>query len=146
MRYITTMYLKLITPERTIYEGNIDELIVPTVNGEIAILPHHINLVTQVADGEITIKADGKNHHIAVTQGFLEIQHDTVSLLADFAVRSDEINMKEVIAAQERAEEMLKTKRDDITERDFEAAMRRAMVQIKVANKRHKQNRLSPQS
>lgn len=134
------MILKLITPERTIFEGEIEELIVPTINGEIAILPHHMNLVTQITDGEITIRAGGRTQHIAVTQGFLEIQHDTVSLLADFAVRSDEINMKEVVEAQKRAEEMLKEKRDDITERDFEAAMRRAMVQIKVANKRHKQH------
>ncbi|HVZ58334.1 MAG TPA: ATP synthase F1 subunit epsilon [Patescibacteria group bacterium] len=138
------MLLKLITPERTIFEGEIEELIVPTTTGELSILPHHMNLVTQVSDGEITIKAAGKTQHIAVTQGFLEIQHDTASLLADFAVRSDEINMKEVLDAQKRAEDMLKTKRDDITERDFEAAMKRAMVQIKVANKRHKHNQLGP--
>ncbi len=137
------MILKLITPERTIFEGEIQELIAPTVNGEIAILPHHMNLVTQISDGEVTIKTAGKDQHIAVTQGFLEIQHDTVSLLADFAVRSDEINMREVVEAQKRAEEMLKTKRDDITERDFEAAMKRALVQIKVANKRHKQNQIN---
>lgn len=138
------MILKLITPERTIFEGEIQELIVPTVNGEIAILPHHMNLVTQITDGEITIKANGKNQHVAVTQGFLEIQNNTVSLLADFAVRSDEINMKEVLEAQKRAEEMLKTKRDDATERDVEAVMKRALVQIKVANKRHKQSHISP--
>jgi len=140
------MLLKLITPERTIFEGEIQELIVPTVSGEIAILPHHMNLVTQITDGEVTIKANDKNQHIAVTQGFLEVQHDTVSLLADFAVRSDEINMKEVLEAQKRAEEMLNTKRDDVAERDFEAALRRALVQVKVANRRHKQNHIAPKS
>jgi len=140
------MLLKLITPERTIFEGEIQELIVPTVSGEIAILPHHMNLVTQITDGEVTIKSNDKNQHIAVTQGFLEVQRDTVSLLADFAVRSDEINMKEVLEAQKRAEEMLNTKRDDVAERDFEAAMRRALVQVKVANRRHKQSHIAPKS
>lgn len=134
------MQLKLITPEKTIFEGEIEEIVAPTTEGEIAILPHHTDLVTQITDGEIIIKANNKNNHIAVTQGFLEVQQGTVSVLADFAIRSDDINMKQVLEAQKRAEEMLKEKRDDISERDFEAAMKRAMVQIRIANKRRKQH------
>lgn len=133
------MNLKILTPERITFEGDIDELIVPTVTGEIAVLPHHIDLLTQVSEGELTIKMKGKQEHIAVTGGFLQINNDTLTLLADYAIHSEKINAQKALDAQKRAEEILKKKSEHTTEQDLalaQAEMRRAILELKVARRR----------
>jgi len=133
------MQLKILTPEKVAYDGEADELIVPTVLGEIAILPHHVDLLTQLSEGEMTIKTKNKTLHIAATGGFLQINKDTVTLLADYAVQSEEINAQKALEAQKRAEEILKKKSEDVSETDLALAqseMRRALMELKVVRRR----------
>lgn len=135
------MNLQIITPEKVIYDGTIDELIVPTVTGEIAILPHHAQLVTQVVPGEMTIKHSGKSQHMAVTGGFLQIANNSISLLADHAVRSEEIDAKKALEAQERAEKKLKDAGENISEEEnavIQGELLRAITQLKVVRKHSK--------
>jgi F-type H+-transporting ATPase subunit epsilon len=132
------MQLKVITPEKIIFDDQADELILPTTNGEIAVLPQHVDLLTEITSGEMIIKAKGKNHHIAVTGGFLQIDKGSLSVLAEYAIRSDEIDAKKAQEAQKRAEEILKNV-DKVGERDFAIAqmdIRRAVLELKVARKR----------
>ena len=133
------MNLKIISPEKQIFEGEIDELIAPTVTGEVTILPHHADILTQLSEGEMTVKSKGKETHIAVTGGFLQISNNEISVLADYAIKSEEINSQKALEAQKRAEEILKRKKEGVSERDFAAAQadfRRAAAQLRVANKR----------
>jgi F-type H+-transporting ATPase subunit epsilon len=135
------MYLKIVTPEKVIYDDQIDALIAPTVTGEIAILPHHIDLITQLKEGEMTIKTKGREQHLAVTGGFLQVQNDLITVLADYAVRSEEIDTQKALEAQRRAEEILKRKREEISEKDFaiaQADLRRALLELKVAKRRRR--------
>ena len=133
------MLLSIISPEKVIYEGEIDELIAPTTTGEIAVLPHHADLLTQLSDGEMTVKHKGKEIHVAITGGFLQIQSNSISVIADFALRSEEIDAKKALEAQHRAEESLKKAKESMSERDFamnQIEMQRAILQLKVAKKR----------
>ena len=135
------MHLEVITPEKIIFSDEIEELIAPTVNGEIAILPNHVNLLTQLDPGELTIKAKGKTHHLAVTGGFLQIANNQISLLSDYAVRSEEIDAKKAIEAQQRAEKKMKEERENMTEQEFaiiQADFRRAIAELKVARRRNR--------
>lgn len=135
------MHLEIVTPEKVVFNEDIDELIIPTVQGELAILPHHVNLLTQVSEGEMIIKMGKKEQALAVTGGFLHITDNKLTLLSDFAIRSEEIDTKKALEAQKRAEEMLKKQRENISERDFalaQADMRRAILELKVARKRHR--------
>lgn len=134
------MHLEIVTPLKVVFSDEIEELIAPTVIGEIAILPHHINLLTQLEPGEMTVKQKGKVIHLAVTGGFLQIANNRISLLSDYAVRSDEIDAKKAVEAQERAERKLKEDRENMTEREFatvQADFRRAIAELKVARRRH---------
>lgn len=143
------MYLEIITPEKTLLKEEIDELIVPTVNGEIAILPHHVNLLTEIIPGELTIKIKQKEQHLAITGGFLQIVNNTITLLADYAVKSEEIDAKKALEAQKRAEEILKKKAEGISQQDFEQAQsefRRAIAELKVANRRRRSGLPTPSS
>lgn len=135
------MHVSILTPERTLHEEEASEITVPTALGEITILPGHVSLVTKVAEGEILLKSKGKGHHFAVTGGFLQVENDTITLLADYAVRSEDINTQRVLEAKKRAEEQLKRQREGVSERDYALAaaeMRRSILELKVANKRSK--------
>ena len=130
------LHVEIITPIKVTYRDEADEIIIPTVQGEIAVLPHHISLLTQIAPGELTIKKSGKETHIAITGGFVEIANNTVSILAEYAVESEEISQAAAQQAKERAEKMLEEK---LSGRDFalaEGELRKALLELKVAQKR----------
>lgn len=135
------MQFELITPEKIVLKEDIDELMVHTPKGQIAILPHHASLMTKVTSGELIAKKHGKEQYIALTGGFLEVQNGVITLLADYAIRSEEIEIEKSLKAQERAREMLKKKEEGISERDFavaQADLRKAILEIHVGNKRRK--------
>lgn len=133
-----TFSFEIVTPEKVIFKDEVNEVILPSKNGEIAILPNHASLVTQIAEGELTIKKDGKEQFLAVTGGFLEVNNNKVSILADYAIRSDEIEVGKAEDAKKRAEKAMQEKASD---RDFafaESQFKRAILELKIAHKRRK--------
>lgn len=137
------MKLSIVTPEKAIFEGDIESLTIPTPTGEITILPHHINLVTQVEPGEAIIKTDKKTEYLGVTGGFLEMHDNHITILADYAVASEEIAVEKVLEAQKRAEELKKRVNENISEQDMAIAnseLRRSLMEIHVANRRRRRN------
>lgn len=132
------LQVEIITPEKIVYQKEADELVVPTVNGQITILPNHIPLVTQIAQGELIIKENGKDFLFGVTGGFLEVSNNKVSLLADYAIESDSVNETKAKEAKERAEKLMKEK---LSERDMAQAemdLRRSIIELKVAGRKRK--------
>ncbi|QQG40495.1 MAG: ATP synthase F1 subunit epsilon [Candidatus Levyibacteriota bacterium] len=133
-----TFSFEIITPEKIVFKEEVNEVIVPTASGQITILPHHINLLTQIAEGEIIVKNGAKEQYLAVTGGFLEVSKNKVSLLADYAVRSEEIEIAKAEAAQKRAEKLMQEK---VSERDFaiaETEFKRSLLELKVASRRRR--------
>lgn len=141
------MHLDVITPEKTVLSEDVDEVTVPTPSGQIGILPHHINLVSQVTQGEIIIKRKGKEEFYAITGGFLEVANGKVSVIADYAAHAEDIDVEKAIKAQKRAEEILKKGAESFSERDLaiaNAELRKSLLQINVANRRRHNRRLQP--
>lgn len=137
------MHLEIITPEKVIFDDEISELVAPTVEGQITILPHHVNLLTQLAPEELIIKSKGKDHYLAITGGFLQVQNNKITILSDYAVRAEHIEVEKAVEAQKRAEEILRKKREHISEEDFSLAqgeMRRSILELKVARRRRRIN------
>jgi F-type H+-transporting ATPase subunit epsilon len=135
------MNLEIVTPEKIIYQGDVDEIYVTTADGEIGILPHHVNLFTKLIPGELKLKVSGKEQYMAITSGFLEVNKNKVTILADYAVHAEEIEVEKAMEARKRAEEILKKKESHITEQEFasaEAAFKQAIAELKVASHRHK--------
>lgn len=130
------LYLEIITPEKVVFKDGVDEVIAPTVKGQISILPNHIGLLTQVASGEIIVKREGREYYLAITGGFLEVVNNKVSILADYAVRSEDIEIAKVQEAQKRAKNLMEEK---ISKKDFaiaESQLRRSLLELKVAQRR----------
>ncbi len=137
------MQLEIITPEKIVVQQEIDEVLVPTSEGQIAILPHHVNLVTKVQQGELIIKYKSQEQYLAVTAGFLEVANNKITILSDYAVRAEDIETEKVLAAQKKAEEILKNSKEHGSDRDFALAeneLRRSILQLDVAGRRRRRN------
>lgn len=135
------MQLELVTPEKVVFSEEVDLVTVATTTGEITILPKHANLLTKLEPGEMTVKSKGKEQFVAVTGGFLEVANDKITILADYAVRSQDIEVAKAMEAQKRAEETLKQRQEQISERDLalaQADMRKAILELKVVRRRHR--------
>ena len=128
--------LDIITPTKVVLSEEVDEVTIPTTDGEISILPNHVNLLTKIAAGEMVIRKGTKTDLFAITGGFLEILNSHVNVLADYAIHADDIEIAKVQEAKERAQKAMKEK---LTEEDFRvvnAELAKALLQIKVAHKR----------
>jgi F-type H+-transporting ATPase subunit epsilon len=137
------MHLDIITPEKKLLSEEIAQITVPAINGEITILPHHENLVTSLVSGEMIVLSKGKQQYLGITGGFLEVSNNSVTILADYAVKSEDIIVEKAIAAQKRAEEILKKSKESISERDYALAQsdfRRAIMELHVSHKRRLRN------
>lgn len=128
-----TLHIQVVTPEKEILSEEVDEVIVPTTTGELAILPHHVPLLTQMAPGELQIKKSGKTEHLVVVGGFMEVGNNTITVLADYAVHGKDISEAAAQQAKERAEKAMKEKKSDIDFATAEAAFTRAILELKVA-------------
>ena len=131
------LLLEIITPEKVVYKEEVQEVVVPTIDGEIAILPNHINLLAQVNSGELIIKKGSSNESLAIIGGFLEISNNKVSILADYAVKAQDIEMARAQEAKKRAEKIMSEKATDNDLRVAQAEMIKAILELKVAT-RHK--------
>jgi F-type H+-transporting ATPase subunit epsilon len=131
--------LEIVTPEGRVYSDTVDTVVIPTVEGEIGILPGHIPLLTQVDNGELRASKAGQVQNLAVSGGFVQVEGDRVSVLAEFAMREEQIDEAAVQKAVERAEESLRNRdKLDSTEIDrLEGLLRFAVVQLGVGKRKH---------
>ncbi len=107
-----SLTLEIVTPEARVYSDTIDSVVIPTVEGEIGVLPGHIPLLTQVADGELRVTKGSVVSYLAIGGGFAEIDGDKVSVLAQRAISEDQIDEKAVEEAMKRAEQAIKEAKD----------------------------------
>ena len=133
------MQLEIVTPEKILYQGDVDQITLNTASGKISVLPHHVNLFTKVEPGELLIKIESREQYLAITGGFLEVSNNKVTILADYAVHADDIDVEKALEAQKRAEELLKKKEENLSEQDFaeaRAELSRAILELHIANRR----------
>lgn len=129
--------LEIITQEKHLLSEVVDMVSAPTASGEVTILPHHISLFTKLDAGEIRYQKAGKEVSFVVSGGFMEVSGgNKITVLADSAISSSEINIAKAEAAKKRAEELLKEKTSTRDMLLAEAELRRALMEIKVARKR----------
>lgn len=134
------LHCEVVTAERTVYDGQADMVIAPGIEGQLGILPHHAPLMTALTFGELIIqKAGQEDEYIAIGGGFMEVGPDHVTVLADSAERAEEIDLAQAMKARERAEEVMAQKRrEDVDFVRAEAALRRSLLRLKVARRRHR--------
>lgn len=136
-----TFNFEIISPQKVVYKEIVDEVIIPTISGQLTILPNHAALMSKVSTGEIIVKKNGKEYYLAILGGFLDVNNNNVSILADYAVRSEEIEVAHAIEAQKRAEKIIKESSEKESKKDFalaESMLRRSLLELKVASRKRK--------
>lgn len=129
------LLLQIITPEKVVYSDEVQEVVVPAYDGEITILPSHINLLTQVNPGELIIKKGSSQQSIAITGGFLEVDNNKVSILAEYAIRAQDIDSARAAEAKKRAEKIMTEKATDNELKIAEGELLKAILELKIATK-----------
>jgi F-type H+-transporting ATPase subunit epsilon len=134
--------LKIITPERLVFEEMVDQVSIPTTEGEITVLPSHIPLISGLASGDIVGCVNTECIPMAVVGGFVEIktgQDGTteVAILADFAEHVAELTDQKIEQSKIRAEEIKKEmeNKDNVDFEHFEAELERSLTRVKIADK-----------
>ena len=130
------MRLEIITAESRVYSDDVDLVVAPGAEGQLGILPHHAPLMSSLQPGELIIRKDGEDTYLAVSGGFLEVLDNQVTVLADAAERSDEIDEGRAQAAMDRASEGMAGGGAKIELEQVAIAMRRAQIRLNVVRRR----------
>jgi len=134
------LHLEIVTPERLAFEGDVDAVICPGIEGELGILPHHAPLLTTLAYGELRIRTGGQTETFAIAGGFLQVRPDKVVVMAETADLASEIDLEAAEGARRDAEAAMAegfTEPADLAR--ARASMQRALLHIRVAERRRRE-------
>ena len=134
--------LKIVTPERLILVEMVDEVTLPTTEGEITVLPSHIPLIVGLASGDVVAHINGEVAPMAVVGGFVEVKTNEqgiteVAVLADFAEHVSELTDEKIAQAKARAEELRKQmeNKEHVDFEHFATELERSLTRVKIADK-----------
>ena len=128
--------LEIVSPERLAYTDEVDMVVVPGIDGELGILPHHTRLISALGVGELRIKKGGTEQSMLISGGFVEVRPDKVIVLADLAEHSDEIDEARAIEARRQAETELKQAQEPADIARVRAALQTALMRERIATRR----------
>src|SRR5262245_53061438 len=131
-----TLKLQIITPDATVYDEDVDGVTLPTVDGQIGILPHHLRLMTAMVRGEMSVRKDGRAHFLAVGEGLVDVTGDRISILTDMAIAVENIDEARAEEARQRAEAQLRDKLSAEEVASVNAALARSTTQLHVKRRR----------
>ncbi len=132
-----TIRCEIVSQDRTVFQGDVDIVVLPGVAGEMGILPHHAPVLTILKYGVIKIRRQGKEELFAVAGGMAEVQPEVVTILADAAENIQEIDVTRAQAAKKRAEDALAGLKpeDHDAYLTMEAALRRSNLRLDVVRR-----------
>lgn len=133
---MASLQFKIVTPERVVFEDTVDEVILPTQEGEIAVLPNHIPLVALLKAGVLRIKKGHEETPLAVSSGVIEVDGKRIVVLADTAERADELEEEKIERARQEAKKLMEEKRGDAQGfAEASAVLERELARLKVARR-----------
>lgn len=128
--------LEIVTPEKKVFDDSVDSVTVPTATGEVGLLPNHAPLISALKPGVLAFDIKGQTEKMVIAGGFVEVNGNTVSVLADIAERPYEIDVAAAKADHDAAEKALSassTAPIDETEADRER-LEKAQARLQLAS------------
>lgn len=136
------LQLEIVTPERQAYAEEVDSVYCPGIEGQFGVLPHHAPLLSTLGIGELRIKKGGEEEYFAISGGFVQVRPDKVVVMAELADLSSEIDLESAEEARREAERALEQGFEEPADlAQARAAMERALVRIRVAERRRPEGR-----
>lgn len=130
------LQLDIVSPERLAFTDEVDEVILPGIDGQLAILPHHTRLITALGIGELRIRKGGTEQSMLISGGFVEVRSDRVVIMADLAEHSSEIDEARAVEARKAAEAELEGAHDPVDLARVRAALQTALMRERIATRR----------
>jgi F-type H+-transporting ATPase subunit epsilon len=131
-----TVKLEIVTPEAIVYSEDVEMVTLPSVEGELGILPGHVALMTQLVPGEIIVRRGGHDEFLAVGEGLVEVTGKRVAILTDMAIAADKIDEAKIEEARQRAEARLREKLSAEEIASVNASLARSLAQLHVKRRR----------
>jgi F-type H+-transporting ATPase subunit epsilon len=140
------MKFELVTPERVVFRTEVDQVTLPTKEGEITVLANHAALVAELVPGVAHLKRGTAEEDIAVSGGFIQIGENRVRVLADTAERGMDLDLSAIEQAKTRAEAVMKetVRSDDAAFAMAAASLERELARFKVAKRAHAMKDVPP--
>jgi len=135
---MSRIHLEVVTPERKVFEADVDSVEIPGLDGELGILPGHTQLVSQLKPaGLLTYHIADEKGQMSISSGFVEVNPDKVIVLADHAARPEDIDLARALALKQQAEELLQK---SLTDPDIDITMatielERATIELQLAGR-----------
>ena len=132
---MTRLYLKVVTPDKLFFEGEIDMLVARTIEGYVGILLNHSPLVTILDIGRLVIKNGDERKVAACAGGYIDVRNNNITVVSDACEWEDEIDINRAERAKERASKKLEDKDTDTFK--AELALKKAINRINIGNKNY---------
>jgi F-type H+-transporting ATPase subunit epsilon len=131
---------EIVSQDRTVFQGEVDMVVLPGAGGEMGVLPHHAPVLTTLKFGVVKVRHDNREDIFAVAGGVAEVQPDLVTVLADAAENVEEIDVARAQFAKKRAQEILAkgAPKDSEAVLSMEAALRRSNLRLDVVRRYRK--------
>jgi F-type H+-transporting ATPase subunit epsilon len=124
--------LSIVTPQREAFAEHVHSVSVPSTAGRLTILPRHAKLFASLSEGAIKITQDGKEQHLAIGGGFIEVGNNSVTILVSRAIHAHELNEAEIEKAKKSAQELLAKATKGAEREEAIAQLRRSMLELKI--------------
>jgi len=131
----TKLQLQIVSADRQLVNERVDEVEIPGSEGYLGVLPGHTPLLATLQVGELWYRQGQEKHYLAIAFGFVEVQPDGVTILAQIAEPAQEIDLARAEAAKKRAEERLSKPTTDMDFERARMAMVKALVRLQVASR-----------
>jgi len=141
------LHVEVVAAERSILSGEADEVLADTAKGQVGILPRHAAMLTLLVPGTVRLRRGSEEEILAVGGGFLEVSENNVVVLADSAVRAEEIDVARAEEARRRAAERVRGHTPDIDQDRAQAALARSLSRLRAVDvaRRRTRGRRSPE-
>lgn len=126
---------EIVSQDRTVFQGDVDIVVVPGTDGEMGILPNHAPLLSTIRLGVIKVRQAGEEQMFTVTGGLIEVQPTIVTILADAAENIEEIDIARAEEAKRKAEQRLAEGPTSDSVLAAEAALRRSTLRLEMAER-----------
>jgi F-type H+-transporting ATPase subunit epsilon len=129
------LQLQIVSADRLLVNEQVDEVEIPGSEGYLGVLPGHTPLLATLQVGELWYRQGQDKHYLLIAFGFVEVQPDRVTILAQIAEPAHEIDLARAEAARKRAEERLSKPTTDMDFERARIAMLKALVRLQVASR-----------
>lgn len=133
---MSTIHVDVVSAEREVFSGEAAFVVLPGESGELGIMPGHTPLITRIKPGAVRIEmSDNTEELVFVAGGILEVQPNRVTVLADTAIRGEDLDEARALEAKARAEELLSQNKGDIDYAAAQSELAIAMAELAALSK-----------